>query len=72
MPSSLPRTSRIAFGREDGEIEVRTPLSPEDRFLTIVCTDGATPEDEINSDAYDHVVLIDPVLELSPPTPDTL
>lgn len=66
------RSSRIAFGREDGEVEFRTALSPEDRYLTIVCTDSSAPEDEINSDAYDHVVLIDPVLELSHAASDTL
>ena len=54
------RYSRLEFGRDDGDAHMMVPLSKEDRFLTIVTTDaGGDP-------AFDHVVLIDPVLQLYP------
>jgi hypothetical protein len=64
------RASRLDFGRKDGEIEITTELKKEDRYLTIVCTDAAQNA-EAGHDAYDHVVLIDPVLELLQPSIDT-
>ncbi|MGI9455036.1 MAG: FecR domain-containing protein [Aeoliella sp.] len=61
------RYSRLQFGRGDGDADIIVALSNEDRFLTIVTTDaGADP-------VFDHVVLIDPVLEYVPlpmPQPD--
>jgi hypothetical protein len=42
----------------EGEL-VHVALSSEDRFLTLVSTDGG------NSISFDHVMLIDPVLTLS-------
>lgn len=55
------RYSRLQFGREDGEAPIHVALSNEDRFLTIVTTDaGSDP-------VFDHVVLIDPLLECTPP-----
>ncbi|QDT69292.1 FecR protein [Planctomycetes bacterium MalM25] len=59
------RFSRLDFAREDGEISIETELKPGDRFLTIVSTD-AMDVATAAPDAFDHVVLIDPVLELSP------
>lgn len=49
---------RLGFRGEDGEEEFSVSLTPENRFLTIISTD--------NGDGYyyDHVVLIDPVIEL--------
>jgi hypothetical protein len=53
------RYSRLDFGRDwEGEA-IDVPLSAEDRFLTLVTTDGG------NETPYDHVMLIDPVLKLS-------
>ena len=59
------RESRLDFGRVDGELEVCAKLSHGDRYLTVVCTD-ASQGGASAPDAYDHVVLIDPVLTLSP------
>lgn len=55
---------RLDFGRDDGELIVRTRVAESDRFLTIVCTDASRGEAS-GTDAYDHVVLIDPVLTLA-------
>ncbi|MFG0290197.1 MAG: hypothetical protein ACF8CQ_18600 [Rhodopirellula sp. JB044] len=51
------RDSRLDFTRADGELEMIVDLDPEDRFLTFVSTDADS------FDGFDHVVLIDPVLE---------
>ncbi|WP_442485211.1 hypothetical protein [Aeoliella sp. SH292] len=59
--------SRENFGRDlEGE-DIRLELSPGDRFLTLVSTDGGT------TISFDHVLLIDPMLTLSDPgeTPAT-
>ncbi|MGI9427928.1 MAG: FecR domain-containing protein [Bythopirellula sp.] len=58
------RYSRLQFGRSDGEAAIHVALNSDDRFLTIVTTDaGADP-------VFDHVVLVDPVLEYEqPPVP---
>jgi hypothetical protein len=58
------RASRLDFGRSDGELEVYVELAEDDRYLTIVCTDAGA--DAVSGpDAYDHVVIIDPVLEMT-------
>jgi hypothetical protein len=51
---------RTDFGREDGDELLSAKVNPNDRFLTIAITDGAS------GSAYDHIVLIDPVFELEP------
>ncbi len=57
------RFSRLQFSCNDGDAGINVALSNEDRFLTLVTTDtGADP-------TFDHVVLIDPVLEYEPPAP---
>jgi hypothetical protein len=48
----------LDFGRNVAGEPVAIELSPSDRFLTFVTTDGG------NSNRYDHMVLIDPVLEI--------
>ncbi|QDT67503.1 FecR protein [Planctomycetes bacterium MalM25] len=58
------RAERLDFGRVDGELTLEAPLTSEDRFLTIVCTD-ASGTFEAAEDAYDHVVIIDPVLRVA-------
>ncbi len=59
------RFSRLEFGRDDGNAQMVVPLSQEDRFLTIVTTDaGGDP-------SFDHVVLIDPILQLQPESTTT-
>jgi hypothetical protein len=63
------RESWLDFGKDDGELEVRSRLSAGDRYLTVVCTDAHHGEAS-GIDAYDHVVLIDPVLTLSPEVVD--
>ncbi len=50
------RASRLDFTREDGELDLRIPLKNSDRFLTLVSSD-------CGRDGYDHVVVIDPVLQ---------
>ena len=57
------RYSRLEFGRRDGDAGIVVALSDEDRFLTIVTTDAGTDP------VFDHVVLIDPILEYEPPKP---
>lgn len=51
-----PKASRIDFQNVDGEMEIKVPLSIEDRFLTFVTSDA------MGRDGFDHVVIIDPVL----------
>jgi hypothetical protein len=51
------RFERLGFRREDGEQNITVPLSPRDRFLTLVVTDDGNLE-------FDHVMLIDPVIAL--------
>lgn len=58
------RDHQLDFGRDDGELKIRAELSQLDRYFTVVCTDAAKGEVS-GYDAYDHVVLIDPVLSLS-------
>jgi|GEM_PF-3322861 len=58
------RQSRLDFNRVDGESTLEVKLASRDRFLTIVTTDAGKDEFH-NHDAYDHVVLIDPVLVLA-------
>lgn len=58
------RESRLDFGRSDGELQLTAALGESDRFLTVVCTDASQGE-RSGYDAYDHVVLIDPILTLS-------
>ncbi len=55
------RASRIDFTRADGELEIEVKLDEQDRFLTLVSTDGGG---KITIDGFDHVVLVDPTLEL--------
>lgn len=59
--------SRLDFGRADGEETMDVPLSSVDRYLTLVSTDAMYNSDGI---AFDHVVLIDPILSITklPPT----
>lgn len=45
---------------EDGAIDVEVPLDAESRFLTVVSTNGSRGQ------AYDWIVLGDPVLEMKP------
>lgn len=52
------RASRKNFGRNVEGVPIEVALGPQDRFLTLVSTDGG------NSNSYDHVVLIDPVLKI--------
>jgi len=52
------RASRRNFGQDIQGQLVEVPLMPKDRFLTLVTTDGG------NTNAYDHVLLIDPMLRL--------
>ncbi len=52
------RYSRLDFNAEDGEVEVIMPLKANDRFLTLVATDAD------GNPSLDHVVFVDPVLQL--------
>ncbi|TWT80790.1 FecR protein [Planctomycetes bacterium CA13] len=52
------RASRLDFSRADGEMTISVKLTDEDRFLTFVSTDFDT------FNGFDHVVVIDPVLNL--------
>lgn len=52
------RCSQVGFRREDGDLQLTATLSPGDRFLTILVTDG---DGEMR---FDHIVLIDPVISL--------
>jgi len=60
------RYSRLEFGQYDGDAQMIVPLAEDDRFLTIVTTDAGGDPD------FDHVVLIDPVLQLQPMPADIL
>jgi hypothetical protein len=53
------RYQRLNFGLDDGNEAFSAALTPTDRFLTIISTDGG------GSDYFDHVVLIDPVIGLA-------
>ncbi|MEN1679621.1 MAG: hypothetical protein AAGJ46_08505 [Planctomycetota bacterium] len=61
------RKSVIDFARSSGDLAVEVALSASDRFLTVVCTDASDQDRDLPTglDAYDHVVLIDPVLRLA-------
>ncbi|MEX2306913.1 MAG: NPCBM/NEW2 domain-containing protein [Pirellulales bacterium] len=50
------RHQMLDFARNVEGVPFEVDLSPTDRFLTFVTTDGA------NSNRYDHIVIIDPVL----------
>lgn len=52
---------RHDFGRDGGKVDVDLPLSPSNRFLTLVSTDAG------NTYSFDHLVLIDPVLVIESP-----
>jgi hypothetical protein len=52
------RFSRLRFTRYDGDAEIDVDLQPGDRFLTIISSDST------GQSSYDHVVLIDPVIDL--------
>lgn len=54
------RVSRLDFCSDDGDLLLSTKIIPTDQFLTFVCSDSSNEWQ--STDAYDHVVLIDPVL----------
>lgn len=55
------RYERLDFVGDDGDEPIRLPLQANDRFLTFITTDS-------NGDnAFDHVVLVDPVLSADSP-----
>jgi hypothetical protein len=54
--------SRRRFGRDWKGEPLRVELGSEDRFLTLVSTDGG------DETPFDHVMLVDPVLTMSGPT----
>jgi hypothetical protein len=53
-----PRHETLDFARNVAGVPFAIDLSPSDRFLTLITTDGG------NSNRYDHLVIIDPVLEI--------
>jgi hypothetical protein len=55
------RYERIGFRRSDGDSQFGVDFDDDDRFLTLVTTDNDA------SNAFDHVILIDPILELADP-----
>lgn len=55
--------SRMNFARVDGAMELVVDLGPQARFLTLVSTDSGGPFE--NTEGFDHVVLMDPILELT-------
>ncbi len=57
-----PRFSREAFTAKDGALAVDVLLKDEDRFLTLVITDGGD-----STITFDHVIWADPVLQLNAP-----
>jgi hypothetical protein len=59
------RYQRLGFRRADGDAEILVDLKPEDRFLTVIASDGE------GDSSYDHVVLIDPVIALQPVAENT-
>ncbi len=59
------------LGRESGDVSFAVALEPSDRFLTIVATDDGERNEFGESttdyaDAYDHIVLIDPLILMKP------
>jgi hypothetical protein len=52
------RYEKLEFARDVEGIPFEVRLSPSNRFLTFVTTDGG------NSNRYDHIVIIDPVLQI--------
>ncbi|MCC7083993.1 MAG: hypothetical protein IT427_03175 [Pirellulales bacterium] len=54
----ISRFSRVDLRRVDGDIDVVVKIRASDRFLTIVSSDST------GESAYDHLVLIDPVILL--------
>lgn len=65
------REGVLSFTRKDGELEFATAIGAGDRFLTLVTTDDGERNEQGEAttdygDAYDHVVLIDPVLSFRP------
>ena len=52
------RYEKLNFGRNLNGVPFEVDLSPKDRFLTFVTTDAG------NTNRYDHIVVIDPVLEI--------
>ncbi|MEQ8846788.1 hypothetical protein [Botrimarina sp.] len=64
------RESVLDFARDDGDQRFTATLRKQDRYLTIVTTDAGIRDENgapttTYDDAYDHVVLIDPVLLFS-------
>ncbi len=55
------RFERLGFRRSDGDSQFGVNFEDGDRFLTLVTTDSDA------SNAFDHVILIDPILELADP-----
>jgi len=62
------RESHLDFARSDGDLSLSVDLDVRDRFLTIVSSDAGDVDEGVlyGHAAYDHVVLIDPVLLLAP------
>jgi hypothetical protein len=52
------RYERKGFRRSDGDAQFGVSFEKDDRFLTIISTDSD------GSNTFDHVILIDPILEL--------
>jgi hypothetical protein len=48
---------RVAFRRKDGDAQFGVSIEKDDQFLTLASTDSD------GSNTFDHVILIDPVLE---------
>jgi hypothetical protein len=53
-----PRYEKLDFARNVEGVPIDVELSSDDQFLTFVTTDAG------NSNRYDHIVIIDPVLEV--------
>src|SRR5262249_48570612 len=60
------RYEQLDFHRNVEGVPFSVDLSPEDRFLTFVTTDAG------NTNRYDHIVVIDPVLEIQDAKPTRL
>jgi hypothetical protein len=60
------RYERRNFARNVDGVPFDVDLSPNDRFLTFVTTDAG------NSNKYDHIVVIDPVLQIQDASPTRL
>ena len=52
------RYEKLNFARNVEGVPIEVDLSSHDRFLTFVTTDAG------NTNRYDHIVIIDPVLEI--------